>query len=377
MVKQQRIYEPVRLRQKKLANGVISLYLDIYYKGKRSFEFLRLYLNPPIDRVIQIQNQNILKIANEIKQRRTIEVLGRAYGLGWDERPSETGKTLFESIAEREQDVTLRPNSARFYKSLGKYIKEYYREDILLNEITPDFIRGFMRWLKTRGMLEGTQYNYVSKLRAVLSEQEREGNLRTNPFNQIPKNEIPKKNFRQRQYLTEAEIKAFASVDYSDFTPKQREALKAFLFACFTGLRWSDIIALEWDNIKRSESGLQLEFEQVKTGGAVILPLSSTALLLIGGVQKKEGRVFPLLAQHGVNANLIIKRVAKLAGIKKDITFHCGRHTFATLAITRGVDIFTTSKLMGHKDVKETQIYAKLVDSKRRAAVELLPKLEL
>ena len=173
-----------------------------------------------------------------------------------------------------------------------------------------------------------------------------------------------KKTQAKREFLTISELKRLR-----DSHLDQDEVKQAFFFSCFTGLRLADIKAL---NFYQIEEGY-LSFTQRKTQGNERIKLNKTALSIIEKQKelKQDGTIFDL----PYNISNIIKKWVKENGINKKITFHCARHTFATMCLTAGNDIFTTSKLLGHKDVKVTQIYAKLIDKKKDEAVDRLPEL--
>jgi integrase len=140
--------------------------------------------------------------------------------------------------------------------------------------------------------------------------------------------------------------------------------------ACLTGLRYRDIEALHFEDIKEG----YLHFLQQKTKGYERIKLSQSALEIISRqreINGGEGQVFRLL-YHTTTQQQINQWVSD-AGIIKHITWHSGRHTFATLALTHDIDLYTVSKLLGHKEIKTTQIYAKLVDKKKDEAVDKLP----
>lgn len=147
-------------------------------------------------------------------------------------------------------------------------------------------------------------------------------------------------------------------------TPCKFPVLKAAsLFSCFTGLRISDILKLKWEDIEQlSDGGLAIRLRSQKTQTEAVLPISDEAISLCG--DKNTGYIF-----KGMNRSMIqepLKEWLKEAGIKKHITFHCFRHTYATLQIAAGTDIYTVSKMLTHKNVSTTQIYADLVDAKKR-----------
>lgn len=160
------------------------------------------------------------------------------------------------------------------------------------------------------------------------------------------------------EYLTLEEVKKLVE------TPCKIPFLKeASLFSCLTGLRISDILNLEWKNIvPASEGGYCLRLRTEKTETETTLPISDEALKLCG--ERSEGKVFKGLKRFMVFQPL--KNWVEDAGITKHITFHCFRHTFATLQIALGTDIYTVSKMLTHKNVSTTQIYADLVNAKKR-----------
>lgn len=149
---------------------------------------------------------------------------------------------------------------------------------------------------------------------------------------------------------------------------------KAFLFSCFCGLRHCDIIALRWEDIRYDENGnALLSIIQKKTKEAISLPLCSEAIkhLPDRGNAPETEKVFAGLVSLG-RSNVILHKWVEQAGISKHVTFHCFRHTYATLQLTNGTDIYTVSKMLGHKKVTTTQIYAKIVDAKKNAAADAI-----
>jgi integrase len=189
-----------------------------------------------------------------------------------------------------------------------------------------------------------------------------------------------KKQATRREFLTLEELEKLAA------TPCGNEDTKAaFLFSAFSGLRYSDVKALTWDKVKRVNGTRLLEYTQTKTGEPETLPLSAEAAAILEGQQNARistrirtkingDAVFKLGAQQTIDK--AIRRWVKRAGIRKKISFHNARYTFATLSLTHGVDLYTLSKLLGHKSISTTEIYAKVVDQKKRQAVGMLPRLK-
>ena len=142
------------------------------------------------------------------------------------------------------------------------------------------------------------------------------------------------------------------------------------------GLRVSDIERLKWGDIKESNGRKQIEIVMKKTQEPLYVPLSQCALdyLPERGNSTDEDNVFLYLTTDS-RLNKHVAQLAASAGIKKHVTFHTARHTFATLLLTEGADLYTTSKLLGHTDISTTQIYAKIVDEKKQEAVSLLDNI--
>ena len=150
----------------------------------------------------------------------------------------------------------------------------------------------------------------------------------------------------------------------------------AFLFSALTGLRWSDIQKLSWAEMQHSEDiGHYIRYTQKKTKGSETLPISEQAFGFLGERGEPNERVFMGL-KYSAWHNMRLQQWAMRAGISKSITFHCARHTYATLQLTLGSDIYTVSKMLGHKHLKTTEIYAKVIDHKKKEAANRI-KIDL
>lgn len=149
-----------------------------------------------------------------------------------------------------------------------------------------------------------------------------------------------------------------------------------FLFSCFTGLRYSDVRELRWKDVEYMNGRQRIIVRQKKTRSQVYLELNAQAVELMGARGNNEDCIFGSWGESPMTANNQLGRWVLSAGIHKHITFHCARHTFATMLLTLDVaDIYTVSKMLGHTNVSTTQIYAKIVDSKRQEAVDSIPQL--
>lgn len=190
-----------------------------------------------------------------------------------------------------------------------------------------------------------------------------------NPFKLLDAKEKPQKNSSIREFLTIEEVKLLMA------TPCRYDIVKrAFLFSCFTGLRYSDIKSLLWSEIRKAADGrtLFLEHPQVKTRKIVTVPLSEEALKWMPKQQKDKEHVFHQLQITSTTVEVILGEWMKEAGIEKHITYHCSRHTAATMLLTLGADLYTVSKILGHSSIKMTEVYAKIVDKKKLETVNLV-----
>ena len=202
-----------------------------------------------------------------------------------------------------------------------------------------------------------------TSLRATANQAVKEGYLHSNPFSLVDRIKVPEKI---KEFLTLEEIQKFAN------TPcKHNEVKLGFLFCCFTGLRVSDLEKLTWSNIK---SGA-IHITSQKTGRVVVVPLAPVAKEILSQKEKSFGSVFKI-PKRGWRSK-VMKAWVKDSGVDKRITFHSSRHTFATLSLTYGADLKTVSTLLGHTTVKTTEIYGKIVDSKKHKATDSLPEIKI
>jgi integrase len=170
----------------------------------------------------------------------------------------------------------------------------------------------------------------------------------------------------KREYLTLDELIKLKA------TPCEDDEIRgAAIFSIYTGLRFSDIKSMTWGNIKEGNNGMYLEYRQRKTKALEHIPISTDVIELLGEPKSSNELIFPELSKKK-RYNRVIKKWISDAGINKIITFHCFRHTNATLLIAKGVDLYTVSKILGHKSIKTTQIYAKVIDENKRNAINLI-----
>lgn len=373
--------EPIRLRQRKTASGNISLYLDIYLNGKRTYEFLKMHLIPERTRADKERNRETLKLADAIRAKRVVELRNGQFG--FQNRPSASIRFFdyYREMCEKRLGEESRGNWGNWFSCLHHLKKYEKRETITLGEITPEWVQGFKDYLendavawghdfrkriKDKPLARNSKLSYFNKLRACLNQAYEEQIIPTNPLRGI---EGFKPEEGTRMYLTLDEVRKLAKTEC-----EYPQIKAAFLFSCLTGLRRSDVLRLTWGDIHKQGDFTRIIFRQKKTSGQEYLDISPQAAELMGERGLPDEHVFTDIHSPSCTNNTLKLWVAR-AGINKTITFHCARHTFATLMLDIGTDIYTVSKLLGHRDLSTTQIYAKVMDKNKQAAVASIPTI--
>lgn len=170
----------------------------------------------------------------------------------------------------------------------------------------------------------------------------------------------------KREFLTEEEVTQLIKTPCSFPLLKQ-----AFLFSVFCGMRWSDVVSLKWSDVQITGKRTFIRFKQVKTKNSETLPLNNSAVAQLGNRMADDQKVFKGLKYSAWN-NVKLLEWVMTANIRKHVTFHCSRHTHAYLLLNKGIDIYTVSKLLGHREIKTTQVYSRVVDQRKIDAVEVL-----
>lgn len=356
--------------RKRNQGGQTSLYLDYYEKGKRKNQYLNLYLNPePKTKEEKETNKRTLQLAEAIKAQKQIEIQNGTFGFNDTEKKKASFINYLKLLADNRLDSQ---GNYGNWDSMIKYFEKFAPKDISFNEIDRKLVVSFKDFLdkaKTKsneGLSQNSKYSYFNKFRAALKQAVKDEILVTNPAEGV---EGFKQGEPQREFLTLDELKELAKIECEIPILKS-----AFLFSCLSGLRWSDINKLTWSEVQHSnEMGYYVRFRQKKTKGVETLPISEQAFNLLGDRESGEERVFKGL-KYSAWHNLKLQQWVMKAGVSRTITFHCARHTYATLQLTLGTDIYTVSKLLGHRELKTTQIYAKVIDSKK---VEAANKIKL
>ncbi len=367
------IKEPVHIRLKPLRNGNYSLYLDIYWKGRRSYEFLKLYISDSTDPSVEKQNESTLEIAKQLKYKRILELQTSLHG-GGHLLPKPRFKDFFAEVVgqKNRHDV-----NAGHWKGALKYLLEFIEgTNPAINEIDDIWLTDLKEYLIEEDPITGKQrlsantaHSYFNKIRHALSIAYERNIIERNPANLV---RSVSTEGTSREFLTLEELKSLVD------TPCESSVLKdIFLFSVLTGLRWSDAYNLCWEHVKGNDiDGWYLQFKQGKTKDYLVLPLTKQGKEMIGESKPLHERVFQNI-KYSAQTSQVLSRWALRGGIAKKITFHSARHTHATLLLSKGVDIYTVSKLLGHRRLKSTELYAHLMDTAKIEAVKKFPILDL
>ena len=377
----------VTLREKNIANGRKSLYLDFYppiphpQTGKptrREFLGLRLYEKPKtfIDKQ---HNKETYQIAESIRQKRENQLNKPEIYTDYEIeqlKKKELGERNFIAYFEELTNKRTGSNKSAWISTL-KYLKAYTDGELKFKDLNEKWCENFKEYLlnvkshksEKQKLSQNTAQSYFNKFKAALKQAFKDGFITYDLNAKIPS---IKAEETRREFLTLDELNTLVK------TPCTHNLLKhAALFSALTGLRFSDIQKLKWEEIEYVEGeGYLLKYTQQKTKGVETLPISKQAYSFTNGdsdpkKMPQDSFVFEGL-KYSAYHNKHLYQWLGAAGITKNITFHCFRHTFATLQLFYGTDIFTVSKMLGHKDIKTTQIYVKTVDdAKRKAATRI------
>lgn len=344
------------------------MFLDYTIDGVRYRDKLDMYIVPGNSTLIKKKNEQTMRVAQAAKAKKILDIQNGNVNL---RKSNEPDVLLQEFILQQSQDYISRGHQSygMTLEKIANWVKRFGRR-ASLRTVDKKWLMDFVAYMNKHGMAESTVYMYFSNLNTIFNRAYRAGIINENPISRMDKTERPQRPDIEREYLTLEEVQQLMN------TPCGNDSVKrAFLFACFTGLRLSDIEALTWENIKpTTDGGWQIEQKQKKTKKIVTIPLSDNALAQLPERDSNKGIVWRKLPIRQELGKYLKKWVAA-AGIEKHITYHCSRHTNATLLLTFGADIYTVSALLGHHDIATTQIYAKVVNQKKQEAVNLIPKI--
>jgi len=357
----------VTLRRKTNNHEKCSLFLDIYPPiphpdtGKltrKHYLKITVYARPRTE-LERSYNKETLDLAEHVRALRQLDIQNNRYGFLSERMRNGDFVDFFD-----EEKKKRKGSSGENWRMAIGYFKTFAGEKVLFPQLNETFCEEYADYLLSapsigrakRKISTNTAVSYFSKFKAALKQAYKKGFLSVN-LGEIVDSITPEDTHREFLFLDE--LQALADTPCVSMVVK-----KASLFAALTSLRFSDVATLDWAELRGSIGNYSIRFSTKKTGSAEFLPISDQAFQLLG--ERGEGAVFKGLRY--VDVVKILPGWLRKAGIKKHITFHCFRHTYATLQLLLGTDIVTLSKMLGHKDIKTTMIYVKIVDQLKREA---------
>ncbi|GAB6122543.1 site-specific integrase [Dysgonomonas termitidis] len=255
---------------------------------------------------------------------------------------------------------------------LTKFLKEKYKlSDIPFSALDRSFIDKFDLYLKIdRRLAPGTIVIYTTRLGTIIGEAITEGIITKNPFAGYE----PERPERQQKYLTRKELNKLMTTPL--VTSKQYLIRDLFLFSCYTGIPYCDMCKLTDGDISVAEDNVVwIKTFREKTGIDYEIPMLEIPLQILERYRgtATNGRLLPMYPNGELNRAL--KNIARICGIARRLTWHCGRHTYATeITLSQGVPIETVSRMLGHSQIATTQIYAKITNDKIDEDMKVLEK---
>lgn len=377
-------------KQRKSKNGACTIYMRLTLAGQRENINTGIWVNERLwDRgkarikgsTQEVTTQNNLltaiksraiaiytELLNDDKLITSAIIKNKLVGV------NETRVTLLEAVNNHNRQISNKIGVKRSKGTLVKYetlkikLEQYIRyksnrKDILLRELNYSFVLGFESFLKSQGIGHNTAVKYIQFLKRVINYSIANQWLNVDPFKEF------KCSFKPviRECLTMSEVLALRERRFDCIRLNQVKDI--FVFCCYTGLSYADVKKLNKDEIVIGmDDHLWIQTVREKTNIRVPVPLLPDAVSIIKKYElwrEKNGKsnVFPVLSNQKMNAYL--KEIADVCQIRKKLTFHIARHTFATtITLSNGVPIETVSKMLGHTNIRTTQIYSKVVDLK-------------
>lgn len=376
----------VSLIGRALPNNTVSLVIYSYQDGRKVQQATGVVLLPETSQEVKNENKEKIRLqrvhVDELNTKAEKEEVGF--------KPTKrTRKTLASFITDVMNDKDHKESHfAASAKALINHIAGYEKnrgkKTTLLSDITDDWVRDFNDYLKfdavdTRfkdkvapHIKPNTQVNMLVKLSVILNEATRQGKIHYNPVGSLSKKSRPKKENENRTFLTLDEVKLLMQTPYP-VKKGGEDVPNAFMFSVFSGLRFSDVKKLTGDRIYKNGGKYYIDFTTTKTATRQNLKLGKMALRFLPAKLKAGEPVFKHLPNNE-RTNADLKQWIEAAGITRNITFHCARHTNATLLLNSGASLATVAFQLGHKDVRMTQIYAKITNRSQEEAVDRLDK---
>ncbi len=303
----------------------------------------------------------------------TAEMVRNAYqGIGTE---YETLLRAFDKENEAFAKRVGKDRSIRTYqkylvvrKYLAEFIKtKFKRTDISMNELTEEFIRDYCLYLRNEvGLAQSSVWIYSIPLKHIVTTAHYNGKIPRNPF----ANYHVDPDHKERGFSSDEELEAITNIDLSDSNMALSRDL--FVFGCWTGISFIDMKNLTVDNLININGSLWISSKRQKTGVPFQIKLLDTPMQILKRYEPfRQGKeLFTMSNSHSM-INKHLKRIAKMCGIDKRVSYHLSRHSFAVMALNYGMPIESVSKILGHTNITTTQVYAKVTCSKLEHDISL------
>ncbi|NTU54837.1 MAG: site-specific integrase [Anaerolineales bacterium] len=345
----------IKIRAKRISGGRSSLFLDIYLDKSRYWkEFLGIHC--PSDPRTSVERDEVRLAWADAE----FQASQRSIELRKDPRPAKRKQESTLAGYCREIMATKTGKTRQGWGWMIRHIELSGIGAHELSTITPSVCKRFRAHLVNNGLAQASQAKYFGLFMSALRDAHLDDIIPIDLRSRV--DPVPRGN-ATKHFLTQAELDLLFS------TPVRSVSTRTiFLFSCLTGMRHSDIKALKWSNAHETPEGVELRYKMKKTGKDHVLPISVQAVDIMGKRGKPGSPVFqPCPTIQSVNR--VIHPWRTRAGITKPITFHSGRHTFATLALSAGTPLKVVSDYLGHSSVAQTEVYARLLDDERNRYV--------
>ena len=369
-------YRPVYNRNKRLkANNTALLQVEAYLEGRKIYFSSHIYLTPDqwdnkrhlikehphADELNMMLREFILKL-----EKKELELWKNGYEITLDllkEKCNCYASMSFIVFAREFINASNVRESTKRNRMTTCSLIEEFRPRTTFRDVDTRFVFEFERYLYNRNLQTNTVAKHMKHLRLFVNSAIDNGYLDQENY-AFRRYRIKTKEFKH-VFLTSEEINKLEQMVFTGRNISLQHTLEAFLFCCYTGLRYSDFINLTSDNIVEINKRPWIVYRSVKTDVEVKIPLSllfdGKALLVVRKYRDRLNKFFALKSNSIVNKELI--RIGKLAKIEKHFSFHSARHTNATLLMEKGAKITTVQKLLGHRSISTTQIYSQILES--------------
>lgn len=363
----------------------ISLYIYSCINGRVVRVTTGSFLNVETTPQIKIQNEETLRLANMRADMMNADAEREGNGF----RPLSKKKTslIDYTLKTAEKALAKTGNKHGYYytlRALAQHLEKFCGDKTRLCDVDKDFIMSFVEYLRNDAqninylraddkdkwrdvaLSENSQHRLFANLHYIIKKAQKEKIISKDPFDEIEVEDKPKEKSGTREYLVADELKRLMVTEARNDMVK-----RAFLFSCFCGLRWSDVVNLSWGNLKTDDVGFFADVTMIKTDKPVKAYISDMGKQFLPERPhdaKDADKVFNLPKND--QANKILKRWANDAKITKHVTFHVSRHTAATMLLNLDVPLEIVAKQLGHGKISTTQIYAKIMGKTQKAAID-------